>query len=159
MPGVIVYFCSIRKRRARSRLRPDKPMVTCDERNRAAALHGTGAAASGRRLISGELVGGRRDGRRRHRARRLHARVESAGQCAGSTHAHGCSRSSATPLIRGLPEIVQVQSSWSIGAPNVAMQATRRPCAGRWRPRRISCLCSSKPSYPVLPMSNNASNV
>jgi hypothetical protein len=33
-------------------------MVTRDERNRAPALHGTGAAASGRRLFSGALVTG-----------------------------------------------------------------------------------------------------
>jgi hypothetical protein len=29
------------------------------------------------------------------------------------------------PLKRGSPEIVQVQSSWSIGAPNAAMQASQ----------------------------------
>ena len=99
-------------------------MVTCDERNRAAALHGTGAAASGRRLISG--APGWRAARR---TPKTSCKTLACPRWKRSTvrpeHPRACSRSSATPLKRGSPKIVQAQSSWSIGAPNAAMQASQ----------------------------------
>jgi hypothetical protein len=130
MPGEIIYFCGQHPQmKGRSRLRPDKPMVTCDERNRAAALDGTGAAASGRRLISGALVtGGATD---------AEDIVQDASVPAFSTvrleHPRllAVLRDAAyTWLAKNRPSAVVL-----VDRPTWRCRRASRPSAGRWRPR------------------------